>query len=554
MAIRFAIQAGNWSDPLTWDDGLTIPQLGDEVYLNGYAITVNQNVNVGRIVNAQNLQGVPYDPIPNMTTNTDPVGTGTVFANTNAVQAWRVFQKGINADLSVHYSSESTAVPIQIGYQFNVGKTIKRYSWYTNQSANDRPKSWTFEGSNDGISWTILETIINYTNVGTYFSPVLGNTTSYTYYRLNISAKQATSGGFVRLNSISMTESTSLGNGYNIGGTATVNNNLTITSDFYTGSSTSNLFTVPALTPNQVTFIGNAPGTLTGSGSNNPALINATGTGIINYTGNLRATNRDAMGRGIQLASGTTLNFTGDILGSRTASTFSTVNSQGIVCGAGSTVNMVGSVISSETGIWNRGISTASNAIVNITGNVDGGVGTDPTRTCSGVNLGGGTVTIVGNVYAGPNTIGVEGSSSNTTEVRITGNLYNWTDGSMAAFTRFLFLESTNMQWNFKKFNLTNNILYAPGVATGFPATNNVRTGIVYGPTNNLTGTCAVPPAAAVSIGVPVDNTVGTGYLNATDIWNVPLASITTPNSIGERLKDASTVQTTGAQLAAFLP
>ena len=80
-----------------------------------------------------------------------------------------------------------------------------------------------------------------------------------------------------------------------------------------------------------------------------------------------------------------------------------------------------------------------------------------------------------------------------------------------------------------------------------------MRTGIVYGPTNNLTGTCAVPPAAAVSIGVPVDNTVGTGYLNATDIWNVPLASITTPNSIGERLKDASTVQSTGAQLAAFL-
>jgi len=63
-----------------------------------------------------------------------------------------------------------------------------------------------------------------------------------------------------------------------------------------------------------------------------------------------------------------------------------------------------------------------------------------------------------------------------------------------------------------------------------------------------------VPPAAAVSIGVPVDNTTGTAYLNPTDIWNVPLASITTPNSIGERLKDASTVQTTGAQLAAFLP
>jgi hypothetical protein len=159
----------------------------------------------------------------------------------------------------------------------------------------------------------------------------------------------------------------------------------------------------------------------------------------------------------------------------------------------------------------------------------------------------------VGNVYAGPNTIGVEGSSSNTTQVRITGNLYNWTDGSMAALTRFLFLESTNMQWNFKKFNLTDNILYTPGVNTGHPAESNVRTGIVYGPTNNLTGTCAVPPPAAVSLGVPVDNTVGTAFLTAADMWNVALASITTPNSIGERLKDASTVQSTGAQLAAFL-
>jgi len=142
---------------------------------------------------------------------------------------------------------------------------------------------------------------------------------------------------------------------------------------------------------------------------------------------------------------------------------------------------------------------------------------------------------------------------SNTNPVKITGNLINSSDGSMAFRGGKLFLEQPT-QWQFRKTDLSTITLYTPGVATGFPATNNVRSGITYGPTNNLTGTCAVPPAAAVSIGVPVDNTVGTGYLNATDIWNVPLASITTPNSIGERLKDASTVQTTGAQLAAFLP
>jgi hypothetical protein len=161
---------------------------------------------------------------------------------------------------------------------------------------------------------------------------------------------------------------------------------------------------------------------------------------------------------------------------------------------------------------------------------------------------------------------------------------------------------------------LTNQTLYTPGVATGHPATTNVRTGIVYGPTNNLTGTCAVPPAAAVSLGVPVDNTVGTASLDANALaaalntslsaslptpisaslqaslptpisaslqaslptpiatalntslsaslpaaiapllWDESVTNITTPNSIGERLKNCSTVATTGAQIASFNP
>lgn len=135
----------------------------------------------------------------------------------------------------------------------------------------------------------------------------------------------------------------------------------------------------------------------------------------------------------------------------------------------------------------------------------------------------------------------------------IGGDLIGANNTSIFYVRKMVLGDSQAISWRFLTNTGQYRTLYTPGVATGFPATNNVRTGITYGPTNNLTGTCAVPPAAAVSIGVPVDNTVGTGYLNATDIWNVPLASITTPNSIGERLKDASTVQSTGAQLAAFL-
>lgn len=54
-------------------------------------------------------------------------------------------------------------------------------------------------------------------------------------------------------------------------------------------------------------------------------------------------------------------------------------------------------------------------------------------------------------------------------------------------------------------------------LSLGYPAAANVRNGTVYGQTNNVTGTCAVPPAASVALGVPVDATTGTAILTAAD-------------------------------------
>jgi len=52
---------------------------------------------------------------------------------------------------------------------------------------------------------------------------------------------------------------------------------------------------------------------------------------------------------------------------------------------------------------------------------------------------------------------------------------------------------------------------------------------------------------------VPVDNTVGTAILDPNAIWSVPLTSINTLNSIGRRVKNAATVETTGAQIESIL-
>ena len=69
--------------------------------------------------------------------------------------------------------------------------------WYSITSAADiatypgrAPKSWYFQGSNDGSSWTTLDTETNQadttnSDTRTYYT---SNTTSYKYYRLNITA------------------------------------------------------------------------------------------------------------------------------------------------------------------------------------------------------------------------------------------------------------------------------------------------------------------------------------------------------------------------------
>ena len=81
-----------------------------------------------------------------------------------------------------------------IGNKFNFPTAITRYAvypyYYGPGGYSRTPKDWTFEGSNDGNSWTILDTETNQTNwvFGTGSMYSANNTQSYTYYRLNFSS------------------------------------------------------------------------------------------------------------------------------------------------------------------------------------------------------------------------------------------------------------------------------------------------------------------------------------------------------------------------------
>jgi hypothetical protein len=58
------------------------------------------------------------------------------------------------------------------------------------------------------------------------------------------------------------------------------------------------------------------------------------------------------------------------------------------------------------------------------------------------------------------------------------------------------------------------------------PAATDVRSGVSYA-SGAQTGSCAVPAAGSVSLGVPVDNTVGTAALTPAAVWEYATREIT---------------------------
>jgi|GEM_PF-3326237 len=126
--------------------------------------------------------------IPIMTSNTTPSGVAFASEAFSGNPAYYAFNSGTPG-----WESNGGSAPWVLGYQFTSGKVILNYSVlaFSAFSFPTRcPASWTFEGSNNGTSYTVLDTVNNFTFSSQsiwYEFPFL-NSTSYTYYRMNISA------------------------------------------------------------------------------------------------------------------------------------------------------------------------------------------------------------------------------------------------------------------------------------------------------------------------------------------------------------------------------
>ncbi len=138
------------------------------------------------------------DQVPVMTSATAPAGVVAASSiNSAAHPEYKVFDGNAVRDGGSWFTVQGTTTG-WIRYDFGSGNTkiITHYSIRaiaSNAADTDRtgaPKNWTFEGSNDASSWTVLDTITNSTGwvQGETRSFATSNTTAYRYYRVNVSA------------------------------------------------------------------------------------------------------------------------------------------------------------------------------------------------------------------------------------------------------------------------------------------------------------------------------------------------------------------------------
>jgi hypothetical protein len=588
MALRAAVASGNWSNPAIWNGGV-LPNPGDIVASNNFTVTIDQNINVNSITNAATTV---LSEAPVMTSNTTPSGIVTNTGTTNFTTYGQPFT-AFDGSTSIFYAG-NPATTDWVAYEFTSPKIIAKFgvSFNGGYSANFALEAW------DGSTWILIGT---HNTTGGNTSPAFANTTAYIKYRLRF----ATATAYTQVTEVYFYDAFSLA--AVAGGTFILNSGITVTLTGTTSISQGSVtvLTVPVTTGNTSTLIGN---NFVRANVSNQPLIVLSGAGTFNVTGTIVNTSTSSPGITITGVN-STLNYTGSInagffVGGHAINT-------DIVC----TINLVGTILGgmgsngvfglrfNSTGVFTLVGSSSggfygtdygvylNNTTATITGDLYGGNGYDGTSvglqadnnaniTMTGVMYGRlcsafrsssniylnhyGTINCTGLVGIGGSQSSVAISSTGAGAIHIlTGPFISSPTGIQPLYiSRMHYRRTIGSYYEFRN-NSTNGALppSAPAPATRLvspdtiadsPIPANVRQGTVYS-LGSQTGTMIVPSPSNVANNVPIDNTVGTAVLDPNAIWAVPLTSINTLNSIGRRVKNAATVETTGAQIQTTL-
>jgi hypothetical protein len=560
--LKVAVANGNWSSTSTWSGGV-LPVAGDIVASNGFTVTIDQNINVDSLTNA--AQSI-VTATAAMTGYSTPTGY-LVEASNYQEPAWQAFDRNGSSRAWVQN------LPLWISYTFPSAIIIDSYRLDMYTSNLYAMQNFTFEGWN-GTSWVVLHTVTG-NSLTTYISPSIGNTTAYIKYRFHCTSTSGTAG--VIYQEISLYE-LGYGSAAVAGGGFILNDGVTVTCTNATngiavGSVT--CLTIAAVSPavvnvnanvnssaTSIVKSGNCTLNVTGllQGNNNAALSLNTNTGTTNVVGEIRKSAASISSVGIlHTGTGNTINITGNLTytSSLGGGNIKKVLTSSGSCNINITGNLVGSLLSANADFV---LIAGTNDIINITGNVLGTAGfVGGTATITG---GAFYLNVIGQIIAGSGGPAINNTNASAIII-LTGPFISDPTGIQPLWiSRMHYRRTMGSYFEFRD-NSTNGALppaasapatrlVSPDTVADSPIPANVRQGTSYAAGSQI-GTMIVPSRDNVAKGVLVDNTTGTAILDADAIWAVPLTSINTLNSIGRRVKNAATVETTGAQIQTTL-
>lgn len=298
-------------------------------------------------------------------------------------------------------------------------------------------------------------------------------------------------------------------------GIFTLNDGVTLTANVTNKSSTTlrNCLQFTAASPASATIVGNC----LGGTANNAVAVANTGTGTLNITGNCTGGSVSGAGAaGARNVSSGSINITGNCTGGSVGLAYAVHNS------STGNITVVGNATGGNGATTAYGVYNELGGTLTLNGIATGGSGT--TSSTGAHNAATGTLNVTrakGNAYGPGNTSGlsaVAGASNAALGILEIQELEFGTFGQSPVSGTGIRLRKANT--NVAVFNYVDSgsaKTLVDATQGQMPAASNVRSGVSYA-SGALTGTCAVPSAGSVALGVPVDNTTGTAILTQANV------------------------------------
>jgi hypothetical protein len=327
-------------------------------------------------------------------------------------------------------------------------------------------------------------------------------------------------------------------------GIFTLNDGVTLTANVTNKSTStnSNCVQFTATSPASGFIVGNLVGSATNQASSQP-----TGAAILTSTGTLTITGNCTGGSG-NFAYAAKNNLSGTLVITGNVTGASGASATGANNASTGTITITGNV-TGASGASATGANNASTGTITITGIGTGGT----VSTASGVNnTSTGTVNLQrakGTAYGPGNTSGLAAAvgalNAGLGVIQIEELEYGEYGMSPASGTGIRLKKvSTNAAvFNYVDAGAAKTLVDA---TTGqMPAVTDVRNGVSYA-SGALSGSCAVPAAGSVALGVPVDATTGTAVLTPEAVWGHASRTITEGGITAADVWSAATRTITG--------